>query len=114
MPYNPSLVLVREGKKLLPINTSDIIWIAAAGNYVRIHTAAASYLARGSLGSLLETLGEQQFVQIHKSAVININAMVELHPWFSGQMRVVLKTDVTLTISRKYKAALQERIRFLT
>jgi two-component system, LytTR family, response regulator len=108
-----TLLFVRSGKRVLPLRACDIIWIEAAGNYVRIHTCADAFLVRGSLAAMLMMLDSTQFVQIHKSSIINLDAVTEMHSWFSGQMRVVLKNDVTLTLSRTYRQQLEERVQFL-
>ena len=108
------LIMVKKGKTLVPVRPEQVLWIAAAGNYVSIHTDAESFTVRATLDSMLRTLRPDKFVRIHKSAVINLDALVELQPWFSGEMRVVLKDQTMLKLSRTYRQQLEKRLRFLS
>ena len=112
-PPIKDLLFVKIGKRIVPVWTADIVWIAAAGNYVRLHTRTGTHLVRATLISLLEWLDAQRFVQIHKSVIVNLSAVVELQPWFSGEMRVVLEDGTMLKLSRTYRQLLETRIRFL-
>jgi hypothetical protein len=62
---------------LVPVE--QIAWIEAEGMYVNIHTRdGATHLHRGAIGSLEEALDGRQFVRIHRSAIVNIERIMNL------------------------------------
>jgi two-component system, LytTR family, response regulator len=107
-------IFVRNKSTIVPIPTADILWIeGSSGNYVTIHTASTTHLARTTLASLGERLNPSAFVRIHKSSIVNINAITEMHIWFSGELLLFLRGGTQLRVSRKYRKMLEERYLFL-
>lgn len=104
-------LLVPEKGRLVLIEAASIEWIEADDNSVHVHTATRSYLLRRTLQDLIAQLGDQQFVRIHKSAVVNIAAITALEPLFKGDHDVQLRSGKVLRLSRRYKDALFERMR---
>jgi two-component system LytT family response regulator len=103
-------LLVPDGERLQLIDSSAIEWLEAADNYVHVHTAARRYLLRRTLQDLLAQLGEQQFVRIHKSTAVNLNAITSLTPLFKGDYEVELRNGHALRLSRRYRDALFARM----
>jgi len=102
-------LLVPRGEQLELIEASAIHWLEADDNYVHVHTAAASYLVRRTLGDLLDQLGER-FVRIHKSTAVNLAEVASLSPLFKGDHEVRLRSGATLRLSRRFKDALFGRM----
>ena len=107
------LLFIRVGKRVVPIATRQILWIAGAGNYARVHTTHGEYLARATLSSLVDLLDPSAFARIHKSTIVNLYEVAELRAWFSGEMLVVLKNGAQLKMSRKHRQELEQRLPFL-
>jgi two-component system LytT family response regulator len=103
-------LLVPEGERLQLIDSSSIDWLEADDNYVHVHATSRKYLLRRTLQDLLVQLGEQRFARIHKSAAVNISAVVSLTPLFKGDYEVSLRNGVVLRLSRRYKDALFARM----
>jgi two-component system LytT family response regulator len=99
-------VVVREGERIFFVATADVVHLTAEGNYVRVHTADASHLIRGTLSDLETRLDPKQFARIHRSAIVNIEAIKEVRPHFHGDYIVVLKRGETLRLSRRYQQRL--------
>jgi len=87
---------------------ADIDWIEAAGNYVRLHAGRESHLMRTTMNAIEEALASEPFVRIHRSTIVNVHRIKELRPTFAGDYIVVLHDDVRLTLSRTYRAALDQ------
>lgn len=98
------LVPINDGLRL--IDSASIHCLEAADNYVQIHTADKQYLLRRTLQDLLQQLGEQRFVRIHKSVAVNIAEIDSLSPLFKGDYELRLHSGKTLRLSRRYSAAL--------
>lgn len=102
---------VKTGSGYLFLKIEEIAWIAAEANYLRIHTEKNSYLIRGTLGYIEGLLDPQQFVRIHRSRIVNVDAIKEMHPWFQhGEYSLSLKNGTRLTISRSYRERLAKLV----
>jgi two-component system LytT family response regulator len=55
-------------------------------------------------------LDPKQFLRIHRSAIVRIDKIKELQPWFHGEYHVILEGGKKLTLSRNYRANLQEAV----
>ena len=49
-------------------------------------------------------------MRVHRSAIVNIDRIQELQPWFHGEYRILLGEGVQLTLSRSYRERLHEAI----
>jgi two-component system LytT family response regulator len=95
--------------RLLPVD--QIVWVEAEGMYVRLHTRAqASHLHRASLGSLEASLDPQQFVRIHRSAIVNIDMVAELRQDAHGDYVAVLRSGSEVRVGRRFRERLQARL----
>jgi two-component system, LytTR family, response regulator len=98
------LVPINDGLRL--IDSASIHCLEAADNYVQVHTADKQYLLRRTLRDLIQQLGEQRFVRIHKSVAVNIAEIDSLSPLFKGDYELRLHSGKTLRLSRRYSDAL--------
>jgi len=94
---------VKLDHRFLFVNTADIRWLEAHGNYVRLHLPDAMYDLRVSLGALLDRLDPDLFVRVHRSVVANISAIVEIDPRLSGRHVIILSDGTRITTSRTYR-----------
>ncbi|WP_430392032.1 LytR/AlgR family response regulator transcription factor [Dyella sp. 20L07] len=102
---NPFLqrISVNSGEHIRVIPVDDIDWIRADGNYVHIHAASNAYLHRESLRHLLATLDPARFLRIHRSILVNVERIREVHPLFQGSAEVVLHDGTRLSLSRRFR-----------
>jgi two-component system LytT family response regulator len=103
-------LLIRSGGRVVFLAYEEIEWIDAAANYVRVNAGKASYMLRGSIGSIAEKLPAEQFVRIHRSTVVNARMIKELQPCNSGEFIVVLRNGKELSCSRGYRTGLRKLI----
>lgn len=96
-----------DGVRLLDV--ADIHWLEADDNYVHLHTTERSYLLRRTMQDLLAQLGEQRFARIHRSAAVNVSHIDRLKPMTKGDYEVLLKSGLTLRLSRRFAQQLLVR-----
>jgi two-component system LytT family response regulator len=108
--YYRERLAVRVGDKLLLLRDEQVDWIEAADNYVNLHCGGETHLVRETMSTLQKTLDPRKFLRIHRSAIVNLDRIKALQPWFRGDYRVVLSTGAILTLSRGYRKSLEERI----
>lgn len=104
----PDRIVVRDGDKAVFVRAADIDWVEAEANYVRLHVGKASHLLRETLSVLEQRLPARQFRRIHRSTIVNVDAIRELHSWFHGEYRVLLRSGAELKLSRNYKKNLED------
>jgi two-component system LytT family response regulator len=101
-------VVVREQGKLFFVETAAIDWVEAAGNYVRLHLGTRSHLIRGPLTRLASRFEAGKFVQIRRSALVNIRAITSLERYGKASYAILLRSGKTLISSRYYGPRLRE------
>ncbi|MBL8738971.1 MAG: LytTR family transcriptional regulator, partial [Planctomycetes bacterium] len=79
-------------------------WVEARGNYVHLHTQDGPFLLRETLAALGEALPKERFVRVHRSALVALDAVVELVPAGSGDGELRLVDGGTVPLSRTHKA----------
>jgi two-component system LytT family response regulator len=101
-------LVVKAGGRVYFLRTEEIDWIEAAGNYLRLHVGTESHLLRETMNALEARLDPDKFLRIHRSTIVNIERIQELHPWFKGDYVVILRDGTQLTLSRSYRQKLQQ------
>jgi two-component system, LytTR family, response regulator len=108
--YYRDRLAVRVGDELLLLRTDQVDWIEAADNYVNLHCGGETHTVRETMNALQKTLDPRKFLRVHRSAIVNVDRIKALQPWFRGDYRVVLHTGAILTLSRTYRKSLEDRI----
>jgi two-component system LytT family response regulator len=100
-------IVVKSGGRVYFFRTEEVDWIEAHGNYVRIYFGSAAHLLRESLSAIEQQLDPRRFVRIHRSTIVNVERIKELHPMFHGQYTIVLHDGAELTLSRRCRHKLE-------
>jgi two-component system LytT family response regulator len=103
-------LVVKSGGTTRFIRVIDIDWIEAAGVYVTLHVAGKELLYRAALNDLAERLDPRRFVRVHRSALINIESVLQLEPISHGEFEVVLRDGSRTRVSRTYRGQLEKRL----
>lgn len=106
----PERLIVKSSGRVYFVRTEDVDWVEASGNYVKIHTNNESHLLRESMKNMEAKLDPKAFVRIHRSAIVNIDRIKELEPWFHGEYIVILRDGTRLTASRVFSDRLSALI----
>jgi two-component system LytT family response regulator len=107
----PTRVAVRTTDRFIVVNWCDVDWVEAADNYVTLHVGAHEYLLRETLASLEQELDPERFGRIHRSALVQFDRIAELHPATHGDLDLVLRNGVRLTVTRTWRDAFQRSFR---
>lgn len=103
-------LVIKTPGKVFFLNTEEIDWLKAEGKYVRLYSGQQSYLWRGAISELETHLDSQGFLRIHRSTIVNVERVKELHPLFHGEYEVLLCDGTRLTLSRRYRARVEQII----
>jgi two-component system LytT family response regulator len=94
--------VVRSAGRILFLRAEEIDWIAAADNYVYLHAGGAAHLVRTTLKALEQKLDPARFVRVHRSAMVNLDAVRELA---GGE--VLLRDGTRIAVSRSFRSELR-------
>jgi two-component system LytT family response regulator len=100
-------LLIRHADGAFFLRAGAIDWIEAAGKLVRIHAGKHVYEQREALARLERHLDPDQFIRISRSAMVNVDRIREIQPWFNGESLVILDDDSQVPTSRHYRAGLR-------
>jgi len=103
-------ILIKSGQKIHILKDEEIEWVEAAGNYVVFHTSQGEHLLRETMHDLEKKLDPKRFVRANRSAIINLEAIEEIQPYFHGELVVCLRGRKTVVVSRTYQRHFRKKI----
>jgi two-component system, LytTR family, response regulator len=106
-PRHLERLVIKNGGRVFFLNVQDVHCIESEGNYVRVYDNQKAYLLRETISSLEEQLDPRQFRRIHRSAIVKIDRIKEMQPWFHGEYRIIMENGKELTLSRNYRSNFQ-------
>lgn len=101
-------LLVKTAGRVIFIRTEEIDWIEAYDNYLRLHVGGKAHLLRQTMNELEAALNPEQFARIHRSTIVNLDRVKELHPHFNSEHLVILQDGTELKLSRTRKEWLEQ------
>ena len=109
-PAQSQRIVVKLAGRIKIIHVQDLVYIEAADDFVKIHTAEGPLLKNKTMGHFEQVLDQQQFVRIHRSFIVNIQQIVRLDLHEKDTYSAVLKSGAVLPVSKtgytKLKAVL--------
>jgi len=104
---NRTRLLLSERGKVVVLTMRDIEFVQAAAKHVKIYAAGRCYSLRQTLGELESRLDPASFVRVHRSTVVNVEHLAEMHPLFHGDYELILRRGTRLTLSRRFRDRLR-------
>lgn len=101
-------LVIKSAGRIFFLSVSEIDWIEAADNYVRLHAGAEAHLLRETMNNLEKKLDPNEFLRIHRSRMVNIQRVKELRPLFRGEYDLLLKDGTRLETGRGYRDRIQK------
>lgn len=95
-------IFLRQNKSYIQIEVGAILFIEAAGNYTKIISKNETITIREKISELLESLPENDFIQVHKSFAIAIKYIKRI----DGN-RIYIEEHI-IPIGKLYKANLNK------
>ena len=97
-------IVIRQRDEIVRLAESEIFWLEAASQYVRIHTTSSSFMVSESLNNYHKRLRSDDFIRVHRSAVVNRAHVVQVFRRSNGvhDLRLANGVDVPLSRSRRH------------
>jgi two-component system LytT family response regulator len=99
-------ISARVGDKLVVMKLSDVSWIEADGDYMRIHSKGRVLLVRMTMRELELRLDPASFIRAHRSAVVNVDSVASVDLLPHGEHVATLCDGARVRIGRTYRPAL--------
>ena len=107
------LIPVSSGERVVDI--ADIDWIEADDYYAAVHAHGKRFLVRDSLTSLERRLASENFVRVHRGALVNVERVREVRTSrTTDEARLILSNGMSIPVSRRRRAELEARLRART
>jgi two-component system LytT family response regulator len=104
-------LMIKTSSRVMLLKIDEIDFIEADGNYAKLHAGRKMHLLREKMNDLEGRLDPAKFVRIHRSIIVNLDRIKELHPHFNGDYVVVLDDGRQLRLSRTRREQLEARLR---
>ncbi len=101
----------RQGERIVPIPVDSILRAQAQGDYAEIHCDAGAFLLHISLAELIARLDPDRFERVHRSHIVNLDAVKEMRPSEDRRLRLVLVDGSCVVASRASSEGLRGRVR---
>jgi DNA-binding LytR/AlgR family response regulator len=103
LPEERKFQFFNVDKKQVKVFLDEIVFVESLKDYVRIHLRDKKIVTKFQIGALHELLGQEKFVRVHKSFIINTEKISTI-----GATEVKLGS-VTIPIGRMYKQGFEQR-----
>jgi hypothetical protein len=103
----PITIEVRDGSRIVMLRPEEIDWVSAAGNYVELHGAFGSELARRTMADIEDVLAPHGFIRIHRSRLVRRGAIKAFETRQSGDFDITLRSGAVIAGSRRFRKSLK-------
>jgi two-component system, LytTR family, response regulator len=107
--YLERFIIKTEGRVFF-LKADEIEWIEAEGNYVVLHASGKGHLFREAISSLETKLDPRKFQRVGRSAIVNLDSIRELQPWFRGDYKIILHDGTELKLSHRFRDNLNKHL----
>jgi len=98
---------VRDRDRIRVLGVDEVDWIGVEGEQVLVHAGDKAYPIRRTLAELEARLDPARFFRAHRSAIVNLDRVKEVIPWFKGSHKLRLTTGAEVELSRARARALR-------
>ncbi len=99
-------IFIRDDYMFVKLSIPDIQFVKSDKNYLEIHLPNKRHLVRGKLNDFAQNLPSDAFMQVHRSYLINVNAIDSMGAGF-----IKIGTH-EIPLGSNYKEELKNRIKF--
>jgi two-component system LytT family response regulator len=103
-------IVVKDKGAINVIPTSDVYFLKAYDDYVKIHVKDSYFLKKKTMNYFEKTLSSSDFVRIHRSYIININYLTKIEAFEKNNYRATLTNGNVVPISRTSYSELKKNL----
>jgi two-component system LytT family response regulator len=99
-------LVIRVGERAFFQPVAEIDWIEADGKYLKVHVGGKHHVIRETMTQLARALDPARFLRISRGAIVNVDRIREIQPWFRGEYMVILRNGAEVPSTRGYRDSL--------
>ncbi len=99
-PGKTERIVVKSGSSIKIIPSTDVRYLEAYDDYVKIHTPEGVFLKNKTMTFFENNLDEKHFVRVHRSFIVQVSQITGLTPYEKDSYKVQLKTGDSLPVSK--------------
>ena len=107
-PVQQNRIVVKDGSKIKIIPVTQIHYLEAADDYVKIFTAEGSFLKKKTMSYFEQSLAAFQFVRVHRSYIVNTQLITRIDAYEKDSHLLLLSTGAKLPVSKGGYSRLKE------
>lgn len=97
---------LRVADRIVFVRPQEIDWIQADGDYVIVHVGTVRHRIRETITRMEAKVPPAKLIRVSRSAIVNIDAVRELQPWFRGNFVIVIRNGARVTTGAQFRARL--------
>lgn len=107
-----SQMFIKEGEHCWMVFLKDIILFEIVGNYTRVYFEDKKPLIYKSLNQIESKLPEHDFFRVNRQQIVNLKAIKNVVPWFSGKLKMTLTNALDVEVSRRQSQKFKQDLEF--
>lgn len=100
-------VFVKVDSQLIKVNTSDILWVEAFGDYVNIFTETNKYIVHSTMKGMENKLSSEYFLRVHRSYIVRVEKIKAI------EETIIIIGKKLIPIGDSYRSTLMKRLNML-
>jgi two-component system LytT family response regulator len=100
-------LVVKAGGELHFIRQSDLRWVEAQGDFVKLHLKERTLFVRMTMARIERALSPALFVRIHRSTIVNMRCVRRVGPLVERSLGAKLDDGTVLTISDNFRSTVK-------
>jgi len=109
-PDEKNRIVVKNGSDIRIVPMSEVMYIEAYDDYVKIFTKDTYYLKKKTMNYYESVLDSSQFFRTHRSFIINLRELTKIEPLEKNTYLVLLKNGKKIPLSRSGYSKLKETL----
>lgn len=99
----PALLSIKVDNRIVLLEPARLDRVEAERDYVRLYAGRDCYLTRETMNALEARLDPDQFLRVHRSSIVNVRAVRELHQMPGGDYTLIMRDGAQVAMSRRYR-----------
>lgn len=105
-------VVIKKKGRIHVISTDKITYLEAQDDYVMIYTREERFLKQQTMKYFERHLDPEQFIRVHRSYIVNVQAIDRIEPYEKTNFILILKDDSKVPVSRGGMQLLRDKLDF--
>jgi DNA-binding LytR/AlgR family response regulator len=101
-------IFIKADSRLVQLNTEDILFVEALGNYMRIYTSnEQKYTILSTMKDIVSKLSNDEFVRVHRSFIVRLDKIESIEDNY------IVINKKQINIGKAYKDDLNQKLNLL-